>query len=115
MVLLARENPLDAYLLQHPELIFDAPVEAAVCHPQNLHVLGPHLAAAAQEQPLTPADERWFGPMTLPLARHLAAGKVLRDRGGTWFWTRPDRAATTSACAPPPPGPSRSSNAPPGR
>ena len=31
--------------------------------------------------------------MTLPLARHLAAGKVLRDRGGTWFWTRPDRAA----------------------
>lgn len=93
VVLLARENPLDAYLLQHPELIFDAPVEAAVCHPQNLHVLGPHLAAAAQEQPLTPADERWFGPMTLPLARHLAAGKVLRDRGGTWFWTRPDRAA----------------------
>ena len=92
VVLLARENPLDAYLLQHPELIFDAPVEAAICHPQNPHVLGPHLAAAAQEQPLTAADERWFGPTALPLAAHLAAGKVLRDRGGTWYWTRPDRA-----------------------
>ena len=92
VVLLARENPLDAYLLQHPELIFDIPVEAAICHPQNPHVLGPHLAAAAQEQPLTAADERWFGPTALPLAAHLAAGKVLRDRGGTWYWTRPDRA-----------------------
>ena len=92
VVLLARENPLDAYLLQHPELIFDAPVEAAICHPQNPHVLGPHLAAAAQEQPLTAADERWFGPTALPLVAHLAAGKVLRDRGGTWYWTRPDRA-----------------------
>ncbi|WP_165444781.1 DEAD/DEAH box helicase [[Pseudopropionibacterium] massiliense] len=92
VVLLARENPLDAYLLQHPDLILDAPVEAAVCHPQNPHVLGPHLAAAAQEHPLTAADERWFGPTALPLAAHLAAGKVLRDRGGTWYWTRADRA-----------------------
>ena len=31
VVLLARENPLDAYLLQHSELVFDAPVEAAIC------------------------------------------------------------------------------------
>lgn len=92
MVLLARENPLDAYLLQHPELIFDVPVEAAVCHPENPHVLGPHLAAAAQEVPLTAADTRWFGPTALPLTAQLVAGKVLRDRGERWFWTRPDRA-----------------------
>lgn len=92
VVLLASDNPLDAYLVQHPELILDAPIEHAVLHPGNTHVLGPHLAAAAQEQPLTPADERWFGDQTVPLARHMAAGKVLRDRGNRWFWTRPDRA-----------------------
>ncbi|MDO5068048.1 MAG: DEAD/DEAH box helicase [Propionibacteriaceae bacterium] len=93
VVLLASENPLDAYLMSHPELVLDSPVEQAVCHPENPHVMGPHLAAAAQELPLTPDDERWFGRTTLPLASHLAASKVLRDRGGRWFWTRPDRAS----------------------
>ncbi|MGV8845080.1 DEAD/DEAH box helicase [Tessaracoccus sp.] len=92
VVLLARENPLDVYLLEHPELIFDAPVEHLVLHPGNAHVLGPHLAAAAQEHPLTHSDERWFGPGTLGLADELARQGVLRDRGQRWFWTRPDRA-----------------------
>ncbi len=92
VVLLARENPLDAYLLEHPELIFDAPVEHLVLHPENPHVLGPHLAAAAQEHPLTAADARWFGDTTVDLAEELAGQKVLRDRGGRWYWTRPDRA-----------------------
>ena len=91
-ILLARENPLDTYLLAHPELIFDAPVENAVLHPQNPHVLGSHLAAAAQEHPLQPGDERWLGPTTSQLATHLAKTGILRDRGGRWFWTRPDRA-----------------------
>ncbi len=92
VVMLARENPLDAYLVAHPELLLDAPLEQAVLHPENPHVLGPHLAAAAQEQPLVEADSRWFGPDTVALARHLARGKVLRDRGDRWYWTRPDRA-----------------------
>lgn len=92
VVLLASENPLDAYLVRHPQLILDAPLEQAVLHPGNAHVLTPHLAAAAQEQPLTPSDARWFGDQTVPLARHLAQSKVLRDRGARWFWTRPDRA-----------------------
>ncbi len=92
VVLLARENPLDAYLLDHPEVVFDAPVEHLVLHPTNPHVLGPHLAAAAQEHPLTAADEKWFGPATLAIAEALSRQKVLRDRGQRWFWTRPDRA-----------------------
>ncbi len=92
VVLLARENPLDAYLLQHPELIFDAPVEHLVLHPENPHVLGPHLAAAAQEHPVTAEDARWFGATTVDLAEALARQKVLRDRGRRWFWTRTDRA-----------------------
>ena len=50
-VLAAREDPLDAFLVDHPELIFDRPVERTVLHPDNPYVLGPHLAAAAQELP----------------------------------------------------------------
>lgn len=91
-VLLARDNPLDAYLLEHPELIFDAPVEHAVVHPDNHFVLGPHLAAAAQELPLSAADEYWFGPTFPALVAELARQRVLRDRAGRHFWTRADRA-----------------------
>ncbi|WP_296138669.1 DEAD/DEAH box helicase [uncultured Tessaracoccus sp.] len=92
VVLLAREDPLDGFLFDHPETLLRAPVERAVLHPGNPHVFGPHLAAAAQELPLTPEDRRWFGPATVATARALADQRLLRDRGGRWYWTRPDRA-----------------------
>ncbi len=88
----AREDPLDVYLFDHPELLFDAPVEQTVLHPDNPHVLGPHLAAAAQEAHLTPADERWFGPAMLPVVEQLVRQQLLRARPSGWFWTRPERA-----------------------
>lgn len=89
-VLIARDNPLDAHLLDHPEALLDEPVEATVIHPENPFVLGPHLAAAASELPLTPDDEQWFGPHMVPLAERLADQGVLRQRSGPrWYWTRP--------------------------
>ena len=93
VILVARKNPLDAYLFDHPELIFGTPVERTVLYPDNPKVLGPHLAAAAQEMALTPADEDWFGPTMRGLADQLAAQDVLVARPTGWYWTRPDRAA----------------------
>lgn len=93
VVLMAREDPLDTYLFSHPELVFDAPVESTVLHPGNPWVLGPHLAAAAQESPLVAADERWFGPGMERVADQLVAQGLLRRRATGWYWTRPERAA----------------------
>ncbi|HET9128279.1 MAG TPA: DEAD/DEAH box helicase [Propionibacteriaceae bacterium] len=92
VVLEAREDPLDVYLFDHPELVFDRPVEQTVLHPDNPHVLGPHLAAAAQEAHLTPADARWFGPTMEPILDRLVHQGLLRHRPTGWFWTRPERA-----------------------
>ncbi|HSN43578.1 MAG TPA: DEAD/DEAH box helicase, partial [Propionibacteriaceae bacterium] len=92
VVVMARDDPLDQYLFDHPELIFDAPVETTVLHPENPWVLGPHLAAAAQEAYLTPEDARWFGASMAGLADGLVAQGLLRRRRQGWFWTRPDRA-----------------------
>ena len=91
-VLIAGDDPLDTYLVHHPEALFDRPVEAAVLDPQNPYVLGPHLAAAAAELPLTSADASLFGPTMSGLIEQLVAQGMLRRRPGGWFWTRPERA-----------------------
>lgn len=91
VVFVAADDPLDGYLVRHPEFVFDAPVEATVLDPTNPYVLAGHLAAAAAEVPLTADDEAYFGPDTVPLARDLARRGLLRERAAGWYWTRPER------------------------
>ncbi len=91
-VLLAKPDPLDSWLCQHPEALFDTAVETTVLHPEQPAVLGAHLAAAAQELPVTTGDEQFFGPTMTGLLDRLVAGRVLRRRGISWFWTSPTRA-----------------------
>lgn len=92
-VLVARDDPLDTYLVNHPDSLLGAPVEATVFDPDNPHVLGPHLCAAAQEIPLTEADTALFGPGMDDAAEALAAAGLLRRRPHGWFWTDSRRAA----------------------
>jgi DEAD/DEAH box helicase domain-containing protein len=92
VILISRRQPIDAYFFDHPESLFSTPVEATVLHPGNPYVLGPHLAAAAQESPLTPADVAYFGDTMPQLVGRLVAQGVLRARSNGWFWTRPERA-----------------------
>ena len=91
-ILVAGDDPLDTYLVHHPEALFDRPVEAAVLDPQNPYVLAPHLAAAAAELPLTAADAEVFGPTMVGLLDVLVSRGLLRRRPAGWFWTRPERA-----------------------
>ncbi len=91
-MLIAADDPLDTYLVHHPERIFGRPLEASVLDPSNPHVLAPHLAAAAAEIPLTEDDSQWFGAALPALADALVARGVLRRRPHGWFWARADRA-----------------------
>ncbi len=58
VVLIARDDPLDTYLVNHPEALLDKPVEATVIDPTNPYVLGPQLLCAAAELPLKDAEVR---------------------------------------------------------
>ena len=92
-VLVARDDPLDTYLVHHPEAIFGTPVEATVLDPDNPYVLQPHLCAAAAELPLTEADLVLFGPSCESLVPDLVRRGLLRRRPTGWYWTRRDRAS----------------------
>lgn len=91
-VFVAADDPLDAYLVRHPEAIFGEPVEHTVMDPDNPRVLAPHLAAAAAELPLTEDDLALFGPRSREVLDRLVAGGILRRRPTGWFWAREDRA-----------------------
>ncbi|MGZ4504640.1 MAG: DEAD/DEAH box helicase [Nocardioidaceae bacterium] len=91
-VLVARDDPLDTYLVTHPEALLGAPVEANVFDPDNPYVLGPHLCAAADEIPLTESDLDLFGPSAPEGVAALTEAGMLRRRARGWFWTDRSRA-----------------------
>jgi DEAD/DEAH box helicase domain-containing protein len=92
-VLVARDDPLDTYLVNHPAALFGQPVEASVLDPDNPYVLAPHLCAAAAESPLTEDDLALFGPASGQVIASLVDRGALRRRPRGWFWTSRDRAS----------------------
>ncbi|WP_078503708.1 DEAD/DEAH box helicase [Streptomyces sulphureus] len=92
-ILVARDDPLDTYLVHHPESLFDRPVESTVLDPDNPYVLAPHLCAAAAEKPLADEDFALFGPSAAELTEKLGRQGLLRRRGSSWYWTRRERPA----------------------
>jgi len=91
-VLIARDDPLDTYLVRHPEILLRHPVEATVLDPDNPYVLGPHLCAAAAELALTGADLDIFGPAARTVIDDLTRTGRLRRRPAGWYSMRRDAA-----------------------
>jgi DEAD/DEAH box helicase domain-containing protein len=89
-VFVARDDPLDTYLVHHPEALFGRPVETTVLDPTNPYVLGPHLCCAAAELPLTDADLPLF-PGAEDVLPDLVRRGLLRHRPKGWFWTSRER------------------------
>jgi DEAD/DEAH box helicase domain-containing protein len=92
-ILVARDDPLDTYLVTHPDALLGRPVEATIFDPTNPYVLGPHLCAAAQEAPLTESDLPMFGPTARHVVDNLTSAGLLRRRPRGWFWTDRRRAS----------------------
>ncbi|MBN2160010.1 MAG: DEAD/DEAH box helicase [Spirochaetes bacterium] len=56
VVYVAKDRPIDQYLVNHPDFITSAPVEQALLNPDNPYILLQHLPCAAQEHPLRDSE-----------------------------------------------------------
>lgn len=91
----AGDDPMDTYLVNHPQAVFDLAVEDNVIDAQNPHILSAHLCAAAAELPLHPDDLSDFGDSDhiRHILEDLTAAGYLRRRPAGWYWTHEQHAA----------------------
>ncbi|MGB0877580.1 MAG: DEAD/DEAH box helicase [Mycobacterium sp.] len=83
VVLIARDDPLDTYLVHHPAALLDKPIERVVIDPRNPYVLGPQLLCAATELPLTEVEVRSWNAEAV--ASTLVDDGLLRRRPNGYF------------------------------
>jgi DEAD/DEAH box helicase domain-containing protein len=85
-ILLAGNDPVDQYLLRHPEYFFAQTPEQAVVDPDNTYVLARHLKAAAFELPLEEDDANPFGQRAAQVADVLCEAEELTSVGGKLYF-----------------------------
>jgi DEAD/DEAH box helicase domain-containing protein len=90
---LGGDDPLEQYVVTHPEVLVGAPVERTVLDPSNPFVLEPQLCAAAAEVPIRPEEVDSLGPQVAATLDRLAERGLLRARPDGWFWPRRESAA----------------------
>lgn len=83
VVLVSRDDPLDTYLVHHPEALLGRPVEKSVFNPANPYLLRGHMYCAAVEAPLTESDVAAFGAQQV--VNELTELGLLRRRPRGWF------------------------------
>jgi DEAD/DEAH box helicase domain-containing protein len=83
VVLIARDDPLDTYLVHHPAALLDRPIERVVIDPSNPYILGPQLLCAAAELPLDEAEVRTLGAEDV--AGRLVDDGLLRRRSSRYY------------------------------
>ncbi len=83
--LVATDNPLDQYLMRHPDAFFGKGYENAIINPSNPHILRHHLLCAAWERPLDDGDSRIFGQGYADTRDALLNEGLLRQRKDRYF------------------------------
>lgn len=81
VMLVGADDPMDTYLVHHPEALLDQPVENTVFDPTNPYILTDHLVCAAAEKPLSDAEvARWRSEQLVE--QLIAAGRLKRRPKG---------------------------------
>jgi len=90
VVLVAYNDPIDQYMMRHPEYLLSRNPEHGAIDPANPYILQGHVACAAFELPITAADSAVFGDLAEPLAEILAEDGQLKAIDGQYYWATSD-------------------------
>ncbi len=96
-VLVASAGPLDQFLMQHPEYLFENSPERALINPDNLLILLQHLRCAAFELPFKAGERFGNTPNEVfkELLQLLQQAGMLHENNGQYFWTSDQYPANT--------------------
>jgi DEAD/DEAH box helicase domain-containing protein len=84
-VLVGTSDPLDQYIVRHPEFFLGASPEHARIHPDQLLILLDHVRCAAFELPF--CDGETFGGEDLgEMLSYLRDEGILQRQGERWYW-----------------------------
>jgi DEAD/DEAH box helicase domain-containing protein len=84
-VLVGTSDPLDQYIVRHPEFFLGASPEHARIHPDQLLILLDHVRCAAFELPF--CDGETFGGEDLgEMLAYLRDEGILQRQGERWYW-----------------------------
>ena len=90
VMLVARDDPLDTYLVHHPDALLGRPVEATVTDPRNPVLLAGQLRCAVSERPMSHAEAAAWG--ATEVLSGLAARGLVRRRAAGWYPAADDHA-----------------------
>lgn len=89
VVLVGSSDPLDQFILNHPDWFFGASPEHALINPDNLEILVKHLTCAAFELPFKAGEG--FGSVSPQIVAEILAflqsEGVLHSAAETFYWT----------------------------
>ncbi len=85
-ILVASSDPVNQFVIQHPEYFFEGTPEQGLVDPDNLAILVDHIKCAAFELPFRAGEG--FGGEDLEALLGLLEGEGLLYRSGDrWYWT----------------------------
>ncbi|MCH8275357.1 MAG: DEAD/DEAH box helicase [Armatimonadetes bacterium] len=84
-ILVAHDDPLEQYLVKHPDLLMFGKAEAVRVRPSNPHILTAQLRCAAHERPIAPHELERFPPNAIEVLEEMEEGGLIERRAGLWF------------------------------
>lgn len=85
VIMVASSNPLDQYVIQHPDYFFTRSPETARINPDNLIILIDHIKCSAYELPFK-KGEQFGGTETEEILEYLTEERILHQNGEKWYW-----------------------------
>ncbi len=85
-ILVATSNPLDQFIVTHPDYFFGQPAENALINPDNLYVMLNHLKCSAYELPFKENEHFSNAEGTEEMLSFLTDANILRHVSNTYHW-----------------------------